>query len=227
MGTFVENTEQFIDGKLGARSVLTKNKQLGISTYNLLRGLTCPGASTWCKGEWVEGEDGIWVWKKGKCYAEKGLFILDDAVLACMKRTHWTQLECWETRMVEALRGVQLPIRWHSAGDVYSAWYARRMYSVFKWLSWVNFFLYSRSWVDPVLYEELRRLDSLPNVLVWASCDPSMPHPDWPRVAYIYGTPGASKPNCLKQLPGKRYNCKTCGRCVPGSRARKVTFLEH
>jgi hypothetical protein len=62
-------------------------------------------------------------------------------------------------------------VRIHTAGDFYSAAYARKWLSIMLAAPAVRFFLYTRSWRVRGIRRVLVAMARLPNVRVWFSCD--------------------------------------------------------
>jgi hypothetical protein len=62
-------------------------------------------------------------------------------------------------------------VRWHVAGDFYSAAYARKVWEVVKKTPDVVHYFYSRSWQVARVKPMLLLLAAEPNVVSWWSCD--------------------------------------------------------
>jgi hypothetical protein len=75
-------------------------------------------------------------------------------------------------RVLDLLAARQVEVvRVHTAGDFYSAAYARQWLAVMRAAPAVRFFLYTRSWRQRDLRRVLGAMARLPNVRVWFSCD--------------------------------------------------------
>jgi hypothetical protein len=69
-------------------------------------------------------------------------------------------------------------VRLHTAGDLYSAHYARKWLEVMRAAPHVRFFTYSRSWVIPSIRHVLVKMSRLKNVRIWYSIDRETGLPD-------------------------------------------------
>jgi hypothetical protein len=134
-------------------------------------------------------------------------------------------LDAFVDAMILAV-GKRKVIRIHSSGDFFSLDYLRAWVDIVRNTPGTRYIVYTRVWsLGGEWLRALRELDALPNIAVWASCDPSTPiRPDWPRIAYVNGTPGACFPNCDKQLAGS--NCRHCMKCADKSQT-EVCFNVH
>src|ERR1043165_4139385 len=62
-------------------------------------------------------------------------------------------------------------VRIHTAGDFYSAKYARKWLRIIQRLPHVRFYAYTRSWRHPRLQTVLEAIARQPNCRLWYSCD--------------------------------------------------------
>lgn len=194
------------------------NRVLGIRTFNIPPGETCPGRSVWC----FDDHHG---------YCHHGHFVLPSVKQTLQWRLLQTKnVNLFASRMIQELSGLKDgPVRIHSVGDFYSFDYFHAWLEIVKHSPRRPFFAFTKNWrVDewvPVLEESRRVL----NFFLWFSADPSTADPHdavgWNQCAYITGTPGAGRANCGKQMFAG-MKCWECRRCF-SRRARKVTFLEH
>jgi hypothetical protein len=62
-------------------------------------------------------------------------------------------------------------IRIHTAGDFYSARYARKWLTIMRRSTRTTFYFYTRSWRIPEIKTVIDRMSRLRNCVVWYSCD--------------------------------------------------------
>jgi hypothetical protein len=151
--------------------------------------------------------------------------------------------EDWAERMIAEIRfrGV-LALRWMAAGDIYSHEYATKLIRVMAKTRKVRHWLYTRSWVDPVIYSDLEVMAGFRHIQVWLSVDRSMPWPErvpvGAKIAYLQTQKDDRPANAdfvfrirsLRQQPRKiglsviptcpeeqnrSFNCCACGNGLP------------
>ena len=159
------------------------NRKLGrrkwIWGFGLPSKLTCPGMSEACEGP---------------CYSYR-LELFRPHVrdryrrnLALSRRRDFPRrlLRFLEARPIEV-------VRVHTAGDFYSAAYARKWLSVMRRAPGTRFSFSSRSWRVPAIDRVLVAMAALANVRVWYSCDRATGIPQGippnVRLAWLMATP--------------------------------------
>ncbi len=215
-------------------------KALDLPCYNLPPGPpsiggTCLGASTWCYGNGVE---------KGKGYCQYGKFCCPSTRASLARRLELSKAPDFVERMSAELQLWSLSdyeaMRFQSSGDIYSLEYLKRITQIATNVPTMQFFLFTKLWragVSTEVLMHLADLQSLPNVHVWLSADPSTTDPaadaQWAELglkhyAYVKGAPGDGPLNCQKQLR-KGVTCRSCRKCFTADKSRvaKVTFKEH
>jgi hypothetical protein len=200
---------------------LTMNKTLGVPTWNITAGDTCPGRSKWCALN---------------CYACKGNFQYSNVQSAHERNWLSTQdLASWTDAMVAevqawAAKGFNR-IRVHSAGDFFSVDYFRAWLDVADRCPDVEFFTYTRTWRTITFAGVLAEAEARPNFTLWFSTDETTGLPESaPRIAYIldkggFYSPDMPQPNCDKQML-QDANCASCGKCFHRTQTA-VTFKAH
>jgi len=203
------------------RSLLTFNENLGVHTFNLPPGRTCPGKSPWCR-RFCYGKNGNHQYPSVKKGQGARLAITRD-------------LSAFVERMVRevhrrAAKGHNT-IRIHSTGDFHSFAYFRSWLEIARRCPETRFFCYTRTWRVPAWRLVLAEAEQVSNLTLWWSTDPSTEVPtDAPRVAFILDpavgsySPRMPEPNCAKQNGGPK--CVGCGLCMDRSRTT-VTFRKH
>ncbi len=199
----------------------TFNKTLGVPTFNLPAGDSCPGKSKWCQQH---------------CYACKGHFLFPN-VGECHMR-NWLATQDLETFVDEAITEIQRwaseghkRIRVHSAGDFYSVDYFRAWLEIASACPDVEFFTYTRTWRIPAFASVLPEAEQSSNFTLWFSTDPTTGVPeDAPRIAFIldggeFYHASMPQPNCDKQTT-KGADCASCGKCFHQTQTA-VTFMAH
>jgi hypothetical protein len=168
------------DGSRG--SLLVRgNQKLGgdILAFSLPAGGTCPGATDACRAV---------------CYAARGNHcwpstrVKHEANLCAAGRRDFVRLA-----VAEIGRRCTSVVRWHVAGDFYSAAYARKVWEVVKKTPDVVHYFYSRSWRVARVKPMLLLLAAEPNVRQWWSCDRDtgipFPIPEGIKLAWMMSYP--------------------------------------
>lgn len=143
-------------------------------------------------------------------------------------------------------------VRIHTAGDFYSARYARKWLAIARRSPRSVFYFYTRSWRLPAIKTVIDRMGALPNCVAWYSCDRDTGVPtDVPvgvRLAWLsvaddvppagvdlvfricalraHPLPPGGPPVCPAEdgVPrSRRTTCDVCGRCWhPAPEARRT-----
>ena len=168
------------------------NAKVGeVFTFSLPSHATCPGASPWCLKH---------------CYAYRYERLRPSCLRAYQRNLVLAQRTNEFVRvMTGVVPRILLCMRIHVSGDFHSAEYVD---------GWCRiFWSYTRSWIVSELSRPLERLRALPNVVLFASTDPTMPLPPegW-RVAFVDTDPRARGILCSKQTE-EEDSCLACGYC--------------
>jgi len=176
------------------------NAKVGeVFTFSLPSHTTCPGASPWCLKH---------------CYAYRYERLRPSCLRAYQRNLVLAQRT---SEFVRVMTGVVPRIlscmRIHVSGDFHSAEYVDGWYRICAAFPQTRFWSYTRSWTVPQLARPLERLRALPNVVLFASTDPTMPLPPegW-RVAFVDADPRARGILCSKQTE-EEDSCLDCGYC--------------
>ena len=125
--------------------------------------------------------------------------------------------------------------RIHAVGDMYDKQYILAWYKIVKNNPDITFYLYTRSWRFLSFYEQLCKLQELPNVHGFLSMDDtiSTPLPEnykelgW-RVAYIEGQEKVDAVRCPAVYKKRlKITCGKCRFCFNPASTRNVVFKEH
>lgn len=192
------------DARPGAR-----RRRQRVFNFNQRAFDDCPGFSEWC----VEN-----------CYVPKGMFSF------WAERYRENSRIAHETgRLVEEVE--LLPkgawVRIHASGDFDSVDYIRKWIVAATVRPDIRFWAYTRSWRIPELRRSLDVLRGLPNVVVFASMDPSideLPPEGW-RAAWISDDSRAKGLVCPEQA-GTKSDCVDCGFCVLSTNG-DLTLITH
>ena len=202
-------------------NILTHNADLGVMTANLPPDKTCPGKSPWCKKY---------------CYAQHGRWLYPNVQKSLIARWQASRRAGWVHQCTVEARLHADILRIHSAGDFYNRQYIQRWVQVARRAPYVQFYTYTRTWRCGAAWaESLRTLDSVPNMTVWLSVDPTTAHEARPldkdgqrwRTAWVAGSDGAPAVNCLKQLHKGVENCRSCRRCFDDTVQQDICFRKH
>ncbi len=171
------------------------NSKMGpeVLIFNLPPLLTCK-ASEWCKKN---------------CYALKGRHCWPSVKESQQKRLELSRrTDFVELAVAELKRRRPQYVRLHSAGDFYSVEYARKWLEIIKQCPKI---LFRTTTKRTDLGEVIRELDSLPNMIVRESLDPSRPKPSGllRTVTLVIGTP--VEPDFDKKLIFCKEYCVACG----------------
>ncbi|MFC1735532.1 hypothetical protein ACFL1X_05405 [Candidatus Hydrogenedentota bacterium] len=189
------------------------NAKVGnIFTFSLPSKKTCPGASEWCLKRCYAHRYEV---RRPRCVRayEDNLALADDT-----KR--------FINTMTGVLPRIMPAMRIHVSGDFHTAAYIKAWQSICQAYLQTRFWAYTRSWAVDELLPALEELRRLPNVQLFASLDPDMPHPpkDW-RAAYVK-TDKRAKGNPCSQQAGTKTSCLECGYCFR-KKTGDVVFKVH
>ena len=190
------------------------NAKLGkIPSWSLPAGLTCPGRSDQCRK---------------LCYAAKLERVYTSAARRWLENlTTWRRdREAWRSAMIQECRRHKV-VRLHVSGDFFSTAYCWDWRRVIEASPDTSFFGYTRSWTRKRLEIELLLLQDLPNVVLFASWDPSMaqaPPAGW-RIA-VMGRGDHAAIQC-PTYSGKVASCDQCGICFKHKNGPNVRFPIH
>jgi Gene product 88 len=186
----------------------------GVHAFSLPRLASCPGASAWCREH---------------CYMDKLETAFPSMIESYRANLHLADERPreLEARIRSELQRRKIStVRVHVDGDFHWAHYVRMWARIAGDHPGVRFFAFTRSWTVKRLRASLEALRAVPNVVVFASCDPTMPPPpaNWP-VAWIDGDSRGKGPICPEQR-GRKDTCSACGLCY-SSNLRNIRFLTH
>ena len=125
--------------------------------------------------------------------------------------------------------------RIHAVGDMYDKQYILKWFKIAKNNTDITFYLYTRSWRFLSFYNQLCRLQELPNVHGFLSMDDTIKTPlpenykelGW-RVAYIEGQKKVNAVRCPAVYKKRlKITCGKCKFCFNPASTRNVVFKEH
>src|SRR5690554_284666 len=163
------------------------NQKVGkVWTFSLPAVLTCPGSSRWCLRH---------------CYARRIERLRPNCRRAYMRNLALSlESDRFVKHVLHHLPEDAAQVRIHVGGDFYDAPYIQAWVCICRARPQTQFWSYTRSWRIPSLLPDLEVLKSLPNVQLFASCDPGLPLPpnDW-RIAFIETDERARGLTCPEQ----------------------------
>ena len=196
-----------------------ENAKLGkIPSWNLPPRESCPGSTKLCRETcYVGGKSGY-------------LNIYKSAGLAYERNLDATLDGSWKVEILRFLSKRQPEaFRVHVSGDFFSSSYIDAWSEIVAMFPATKFYAYTRSWRVPRLRAALSRLQAMPNMVLFASCDSeSGPAPSrWIRKAWM-GQPEETteKPLMCPGYGPRKLSCETCKICVKGS-AKNIWFPIH
>ena len=125
--------------------------------------------------------------------------------------------------------------RIHAVGDMYDKQYILKWFKIVQNNTDITFYLYTRSWRFLSFYNQLCRLQELPNVHGFLSMDDTIKTPlpenykelGW-RVAYIEGQKKVNAVRCPAVYKKRlKITCGKCRFCFNPASTRNVVFKEH
>ncbi len=148
-------------------------------------------------------------WCRKNCYALKG-----NHTWPSVKKSHQKRLELSKRPDFVKLAVTELKkrrpqyVRLHSAGDFYSVEYARKWMDIIEQCPEI---LFRTTTKRTDLGKVIQELDSLPNMIIRESLDPTRSKPSGllPAVTVLIGTP--VDPNLDKELVFCKEYCVACG----------------
>ncbi len=155
------------------------NDKLGDGTlsFSIPTVVTCPGASKLCIS---------------KCYARKGRYYFHYLQQRLQRNWEYSRHPDFKYAVTDMLlrrRADFTGIRLHTAGDFYSAAYARKWLYVMQRCPKVQFWFYTRSWRRPAIFRVFEEMAGLAHVHIWFSCDQETGKPkrvpEGVRLAYM------------------------------------------
>ena len=177
-----------------------ENSKLGqVMSFSLPSGLTCPGASLWCKKH---------------CYAKRYGRLRPNYRSAYARNLEIaSKSEEFTETMIGVLPRILPCFRIHVSGDYYSKAYIQCWKQICEAFPQTQFWCYTRSWMAPELSESLADLRGFSNMHLIASTDPStsLPPRGW-RVAFLDSDPRAEGYRCHED-GSQKTSCLSCGYC--------------
>jgi hypothetical protein len=185
----------------------TSRGALGLTEWqNAVRG-TCPGASAECQAI---------------CYAARPV-TENGAVYKVWERNSFLET-------VPSIPAECTLLRLHVSGDFTTEAYIDGWVAQLTQRPDVTAWAYTRSWRMASLLPALERLRALPNVVLFASMDESIPElpPDGWRRAWIQGDARAPQRLLCPEELGRVRDCETCTYCLrDGANRADVVFVRH
>lgn len=152
------------------------NRKLGadVWVWSLPSAETCPGRTPTCVAN---------------CYSLAWERLRPSNRVSYQRNLEASRQKDFARRLAyEIHEGGYKAVRWHGAGDLYSAAYARKLLWVVRDCPETVFWLYSRSWRVPAIARVLAEMAREPNCRVWYSVDRDTGLPEPPegvRLAYL------------------------------------------
>lgn len=208
------------------------NRKLGrkVGVFNMLRLVTCPGASPLCKGECAEffpKKDGSPGNRVIMCYADKAEKMYKAAYAVRKANTEASRKPDFAARMIEEIKAARIhKVRIHEDGDFYSQKYLNMWVEVMKALPDVTFMAYTRSFMLDFTVAR-----ALPNFSLFWSTDKStrLPIPAG-KQSYLRcpSEPYPPKGSVTCQHTSPKHYCGTeCTTCWNPSSETSVYFDAH
>lgn len=203
-------------------AIAEDNTKLGrIANCSLPPGVTCPGKTEFCSGLCTtvkkNGKPGK---PRQRCYAQKSWKQYPDV------RRSWAENmtpEFWPMLNQFLKRKPEL-FRIHVAGDFHSLPYILRWVQIAKTHPETTFLAFTRSWRIPALRRALEMLRAMPNVRLFASCDPETGEaPMGWRVAWMGERPGHFI--CPGSAREDATTCSDCKKCW--GKVKRICFPIH
>lgn len=147
------------------------NEKLGpdIWTWSIPAKTACPAKSPVCSSV---------------CYVARGRFSFPMVAKAMARNLQHAKSRNFVRDITEQIRRNRIQqLRIHVSGDLFSVAYIKRWMAIARGNPGTTFTLWTRSWNDPSLLRAVTEMAALRNVVMWFSCDRSMPEP--PRVKRV------------------------------------------
>lgn len=197
--------------------MLTYNTTIKVYTWNLPAGRACPGATGYCAKH---------------CYGKHVHFLYPSTKRSHEKNFQLSRGAQFVRQMIFECQASCI-VRIHSSGDFYASSYIDKWCEIVKTCPGTIFYAYTRTWRLPVFHAHLHALNTLPNMYLIASQDPTCMHetiPDFFAKKSFFGTAPELKTfgltqNCLKQLE-HGHGCPECGRCFDRV-TKQIIFKQH
>ena len=177
------------------------SKLEGIRSWSLQAGSTCPAShdASVCNG----------------CFAKTGFYNMPHVINPRLENQKDWKRDSWADDMVQALQNERF-FRWFDSGDIYKLTLAEKILEVCERTLWVNHWIPTQTWSIEQYGKVLRKLDSLPNVVVRASAK----HVNTPITEFPNNSVVLSDSNMAHQLnvtichsfanSGKCGPCRAC-----------------
>lgn len=199
---------------------INSNSKLGkVGAVSLPAMKTCPGKTEYCEKV---------------CYANKHMFKFPNVIKSLENNYEIAKSPEFAIQLTAAVNKTKTNIvRIHPAGDFFSREYLQQWISVVRATPNTKYWVYTRSWRVPEMISDLKELNELPNIQVFASIDNTTTEspPPWMRKAVIVKTwdgIDSSYVQCPAQK-NKAITCEKCTYCFKSSKGNKinVAFKEH
>lgn len=180
--------------------ISSENKKLGkIKNFSLPHKISCPGKSEWCEKY---------------CYVTRYYRRFEKCRNAYTKNFEISKEDSFTVLMINKLKKINSQyLRIHTSGDFYSTDYINKWIEICKKLPEHNFWCYTRSWIIPKLFKEIKKLNKIKNIQIFLSSDPTMsPPPKDFRIAFIESDKKANGIYCFHDKKLKK-NCRECMYC--------------
>lgn len=190
------------------------NVKLGpIPNWSIPAGETCPGQTSLCAG---------------RCYVKNYTRVYKSAAVAYSRNNDSVLLTDWTVEIMRFLsRRKPSAFRIHVSGDFFSRSYIAGWEKTVRLFPETRFLAYTRSWRVPRLRRALETLRALPNVQIFASCDPEAHGaPAGWRRAWMGSPTDDSRTTLCPGYGPKELTCAECKLCFRASRVN-VHFPIH
>jgi protein gp37 len=153
------------------------NRKLGqkiMLSYDLSPIIACPGSRfALCRELRPDGN----VEPKALCWACRNCYREHEKKVRLSKNYCFSQTEQfvpWANKTLSARRRKIRAVRIPGIGDFYSVEFVAKVREIIRANSQTKFWAYTRSWVVPSIWAELRKLGDEPNMVLWMSWDRKM-----------------------------------------------------
>lgn len=197
-------------------------KYNSVLIWNLPPLLTCPANTQWCLTYCYNANPDLNKYPLNKWLGNWWLFENKPEIL--------------QEKINKQIKSSSKPcaVRLHSSGDFFSYDYLKFWESIIKKNKDVSFWGYTRSWAISEISCEIKKLNELPNVNIFASWDKYMGQiPDDWRTCFvcfsqeeIKNLKQNKKFICCPEQFGLVSNCASCGLCMTKNR-KNIIFIIH